>query len=245
MSWIVLFIAGLLEVVWAVGLKYTHGFSRLVPSVITIVAMVASMALLSWAMKTLPVGTAYAVWTGIGAVGAAVTGIVLLGGIRQRHAYRQPCLYRDWHHWPEDQRALIIALIDPDQFADIKALSGGNVQHLLPDLRGDGRRPGQQPEIVAIGAADQRVTILLIQSNDVIAAVERAEEGNLQRGAAGLPGKVRYPVRFLPHTTVGVIAFIDHVRGHRHRVGAGAIVTFSSPLSKGGQSGRFHTEVPR
>lgn len=78
MSWIVLFIAGLLEVVWAVGLKYTHGFSRLVPSVITIVAMVASMALLSWAMKTLPVGTAYAVWTGIGAVGAAVTGIVLL-----------------------------------------------------------------------------------------------------------------------------------------------------------------------
>lgn len=55
MSWIVLFIAGLLEVVWAVGLKYTHGFSRLVPSVITIVAMVVSMALLSWAMKTLPV----------------------------------------------------------------------------------------------------------------------------------------------------------------------------------------------
>ena len=86
MSWIVLFIAGLLEVVWAVGLKYTHGFSRLVPSVITIVAMVASMALLSWAMKTLPVGTAYAVWTGIGAVGAAVTGIVLLGASAMRIA---------------------------------------------------------------------------------------------------------------------------------------------------------------
>ena len=79
MSWLVLFIAGLLEVVWAVGLKYTHGCSRLVPSVITIAAMVISMALLSWAMKTLPVGTAYAVWTGIGAVGAAVTGIILLG----------------------------------------------------------------------------------------------------------------------------------------------------------------------
>ena len=58
MSWFILFIAGLLEVVWAVGLKYTHGFSRLVPSVITIAAMVISMALLSWAMKTLPVGTA-------------------------------------------------------------------------------------------------------------------------------------------------------------------------------------------
>ncbi|MBS0926669.1 quaternary ammonium compound efflux SMR transporter SugE [Klebsiella michiganensis] len=79
MSWFILFIAGLLEVVWAVGLKYTHGFSRLVPSVVTIAAMVISMALLSWAMKTLPVGTAYAVWTGIGAVGAAVTGIILLG----------------------------------------------------------------------------------------------------------------------------------------------------------------------
>ncbi len=79
MSWLVLLIAGLLEVVWAVGLKYTHGFSRLVPSVITVVAMVASMALLAWAMKTLPVGTAYAVWTGIGAVGAAIAGIVLLG----------------------------------------------------------------------------------------------------------------------------------------------------------------------
>lgn len=79
MPWIILFIAGLLEVVWAVGLKYTHGFSRLAPSIITITAMIASMALLAWAMKTLPVGTAYAVWTGIGAVGAAVTGILLLG----------------------------------------------------------------------------------------------------------------------------------------------------------------------
>ncbi|ENN6867666.1 quaternary ammonium compound efflux SMR transporter SugE, partial [Shigella flexneri] len=73
--------AGLLEVVWAVGLKYTHGFSRLTPSVITVTAMIVSMALLAWAMKSLPlpVGTAYAVWTGIGAVGAAITGIVLLG----------------------------------------------------------------------------------------------------------------------------------------------------------------------
>ncbi|EHB39340.1 multidrug resistance protein, SMR family [Salmonella enterica subsp. enterica serovar Infantis str. SARB27] len=79
MSWIILLIAGLLEVVWAVGLKYTHGFSRLTPSIITITAMVISMALLSWAMKTLPVGTAYAIWTGIGAVGAAITGILLLG----------------------------------------------------------------------------------------------------------------------------------------------------------------------
>ncbi|MGO3413862.1 MAG: quaternary ammonium compound efflux SMR transporter SugE [Kluyvera intermedia] len=79
MPWLILFVAGLLEVVWAVGLKYTHGFSRLVPSVITVVAMVVSMAMLSWVMKSLPVGTAYAVWTGIGAVGAAITGILLLG----------------------------------------------------------------------------------------------------------------------------------------------------------------------
>ncbi|HIC0587238.1 TPA: quaternary ammonium compound efflux SMR transporter SugE [Escherichia coli] len=79
MSWIILVIAGLLEVVWAVGLKYTHGFSRLTPSVIAVTAMIVSLALLAWAMKSLPVGTAYAVWTGIGAVGAAITGIVLLG----------------------------------------------------------------------------------------------------------------------------------------------------------------------
>ncbi|WP_297196554.1 quaternary ammonium compound efflux SMR transporter SugE [uncultured Pluralibacter sp.] len=79
MSWLILVIAGLLEVVWAVGLKYTHGFTRLTPSIITVVAMVTSVALLSWTMKTLPVGTAYAIWTGIGAVGAAVTGIILLG----------------------------------------------------------------------------------------------------------------------------------------------------------------------
>lgn len=79
MSWFILVIAGLLEVVWAVGLKYTYGFTRLWPSVITVIAMVVSMALLSWTMKTLPTGTAYAIWTGIGAVGAAMTGILLLG----------------------------------------------------------------------------------------------------------------------------------------------------------------------
>lgn len=79
MSWIILVIAGLLEVVWAIGLKYTHGFTRLTPSVITLIAMIVSIVLLSWAMRSLPVGTAYAVWTGIGAVGAAITGILLLG----------------------------------------------------------------------------------------------------------------------------------------------------------------------
>ncbi|WP_320733787.1 quaternary ammonium compound efflux SMR transporter SugE [Enterobacter cloacae] len=79
MSWIILVIAGLLEVVWAIGLKYTHGFTRLTPSVITVTAMIVSIVLLSWAMLSLPVGTAYAVWTGIGAVGAAITGILLLG----------------------------------------------------------------------------------------------------------------------------------------------------------------------
>ncbi|WP_370547964.1 quaternary ammonium compound efflux SMR transporter SugE [Edwardsiella tarda] len=79
MSWIVLLIAGLLEVVWAISLKSSHGFTRLWPSLITLVAMVASVLLLAHAMKTLPAGTAYAVWTGIGAVGAAIMGITLLG----------------------------------------------------------------------------------------------------------------------------------------------------------------------
>ena len=79
MSWLILFFAGLLETVWAVGLKYTEGFSRLYPSVITLVAMAGSIWFLAIAMKTLPLGTAYAVWTGIGAVGAVVVGIMLFG----------------------------------------------------------------------------------------------------------------------------------------------------------------------
>ncbi|MBX3627955.1 MAG: quaternary ammonium compound efflux SMR transporter SugE [Rhizobacter sp.] len=77
MAWVILFIAGLFEVAWAIGLKYTDGFSRLWPSVGTVAAMVASVVLLGWAMRTLPVGTAYAVWTGIGAVGTVALGIVL------------------------------------------------------------------------------------------------------------------------------------------------------------------------
>lgn len=77
MTWFVLVLAGLLEVVWAVGLKHTHGFTRLAPSLVTLVAMGASFWLLSLAMRTLPLGTAYAVWVGIGAVGAAIAGFVL------------------------------------------------------------------------------------------------------------------------------------------------------------------------
>jgi quaternary ammonium compound-resistance protein SugE len=79
MNWIMLVVAGLLEVVWSVGLKYTEGFTRLWPSVVTVAAMIASITLLGIAMKELPVGTAYAVWVGIGAVGAAVMGIWLFG----------------------------------------------------------------------------------------------------------------------------------------------------------------------
>lgn len=79
MSWIILFIAGLFEVCWAVGLKYTDGFTRLWPSVGTVGAMVLSVVLLGYAMKELPLGTAYAVWTGIGAVGTAILGIYLFG----------------------------------------------------------------------------------------------------------------------------------------------------------------------
>ena len=77
MAWIALFVAGLFEVAWAIGLKYTEGFTRTWPSVWTIASMAASIVLLAWAMKTLPVGTAYAVWTGIGAAGTVALGIVL------------------------------------------------------------------------------------------------------------------------------------------------------------------------
>ena len=79
MAWIVLFIAGLFETAWAVGLKYTEGFTRLWPSVWTLLAMAASFLLLSNALKTIPLGTGYAVWTGIGAVGTALIGILVLG----------------------------------------------------------------------------------------------------------------------------------------------------------------------
>lgn len=75
--WMLLLAAGLLEVVWAIGLKYTEGFSRLTPSVVTIAAMIGSVWLLALALKSIPVGTGYAVWTGIGAVGTAILGIVL------------------------------------------------------------------------------------------------------------------------------------------------------------------------
>src|SRR5918998_6804503 len=79
MAWIYLFFAGLFEIGWAVGLKYTQGFSRLLPSVWTIASMVVSLGLLGLALKELPVGTAYAVWTGIGTIGTAVLGIALFG----------------------------------------------------------------------------------------------------------------------------------------------------------------------
>lgn len=77
MSWLILFLAGILETVWAVGLKYTDGFSKPVPTIGVFIAMTGSVWLLSIAMRTLPVGTAYAIWTGIGAVGAVLLGIVL------------------------------------------------------------------------------------------------------------------------------------------------------------------------
>ena len=77
MAWMILFLAGLFEVVWAIGLKYAQGFTKLVPSVITVVGMIISVYLLAQASKTLPIGTAYAVWTGIGAVGAVILGIIL------------------------------------------------------------------------------------------------------------------------------------------------------------------------
>jgi quaternary ammonium compound-resistance protein SugE len=79
MAWILLAAAGLLEVVWALSMKQSNGFTRLTPTVVTLIAMIASFALLSVSMKTLPLGTAYTVWTGIGAVGAFAVGVMVLG----------------------------------------------------------------------------------------------------------------------------------------------------------------------
>ncbi len=89
-AWLLLLAAGMLEVVWAIGLKYTEGFSRLWPSVVTVTAMVASVWLLALALKTIPVGTGYAVWTGIGAVGTAILGIVLFS--EPANAARLACI---------------------------------------------------------------------------------------------------------------------------------------------------------
>jgi quaternary ammonium compound-resistance protein SugE len=82
MAWINLIIAGVFEIGWAIGLKYTQGFTRILPSLATVGAMIVSFALLSRALKTIPVGTAYAVWTGIGATGTAILGMVLFGESR-------------------------------------------------------------------------------------------------------------------------------------------------------------------
>jgi quaternary ammonium compound-resistance protein SugE len=79
MSWFILLLAGLFEVGWAVGLKYTDGFTRPLPTLLTVAAIIASLALLGLAMKELPLGTAYAIWTGVGAIGTVIAGIILIG----------------------------------------------------------------------------------------------------------------------------------------------------------------------
>ena len=89
-AWLYLTIAGLLEIVWAIGLKYAEGFTRPVPSVITIAAMIVSIWFLALALRTIPVGTGYAVWTGIGAVGTAILGMVLFA--EPAHAARLACI---------------------------------------------------------------------------------------------------------------------------------------------------------
>ena len=91
MAWVYLTVAGLFEIGWAIGLKYSDGFSKPVPSLITVAAMAMSIWLLSVAMKTIPVGTAYAVWTGIGAVGVAILGMALFG--ESREILRITCLF--------------------------------------------------------------------------------------------------------------------------------------------------------
>ena len=91
MAWVYLTIAGFFEIGWAIGLKYSNGFSRLIPSLLTVVAMAFSLWLLALAMRTIPVGTAYAVWTGIGAIGVAILGMFLFG--ESRDFLRVFCLF--------------------------------------------------------------------------------------------------------------------------------------------------------
>lgn len=90
MAWIILFVAGLFEIGWAIGLKYTDGFTRPLPTALTVASMIVSIGLLGLALKTLPVGTAYAIWTGIGTVGTVALGIVLLG--ESASALRLACI---------------------------------------------------------------------------------------------------------------------------------------------------------
>ncbi len=90
MAWLILLAAGLFEVGWAVGLKFTDGFSRLTPTVLTVVSMIVSLGLLGLALRTLPLGTAYAVWTGVGTVGTAIAGIILFG--EQAETLRLACI---------------------------------------------------------------------------------------------------------------------------------------------------------
>lgn len=90
MAWFYLIIAGLFEIGWAIGLKYTQGFTRLAPTLLTVASMIISIGLLGLALKTLPVGTAYAIWTGIGTVGTAALGIILLG--EPAHILRLACI---------------------------------------------------------------------------------------------------------------------------------------------------------
>jgi len=83
MAWVYLVIAGLFEIVWAISLKYTYGFTRLWPSVITLAGMAVSFFFLSWSLKTLPIGSAYTIWTGIGAVGTVIVGMIMFGESRE------------------------------------------------------------------------------------------------------------------------------------------------------------------
>ncbi|HYD72899.1 MAG TPA: quaternary ammonium compound efflux SMR transporter SugE [Candidatus Binatia bacterium] len=89
-AWILLGLAGLAEIVWVIGLKYSEGFTKPMASIVTVVALAISMVLLGWAVKTLPIGTAYAVWTGIGAAGAAIAGLFLFG--ESANAMRLLCI---------------------------------------------------------------------------------------------------------------------------------------------------------
>ncbi|MGD9632667.1 MAG: quaternary ammonium compound efflux SMR transporter SugE [Pirellulales bacterium] len=109
MDWLILLVAGLLEVGWAIGLKYTDGFTRFWPSAATAAALIGSMALLSIALRTIPVGTGYAVWTGVGAVGVAIIGMLLLG--EPRNPLRIACIL-----------LIVLGIVGLKFFGDVKGV---------------------------------------------------------------------------------------------------------------------------
>ena len=130
MAWLFLFLAGLTEVGWAIALKYSHGFTRLFPSIVTIVVMIASFFLLAQSLKSIPIGTAYAIWTGIGILGTVILGIFLFNEPRERFTYSFSELYCDWYRRPKTNPIMEIKMF-PSMRRHLQQLSENRAIDIL------------------------------------------------------------------------------------------------------------------